>query len=125
MNLAVVAPDRIATQRFLNDLAVDISSHDAQLEAMVSNGNTVGNGWGAWFDRASHRMLEGRDAYAALRPQDTQLIARLGEELIDMSQNGGRIASAEEDGNSLAYGWRTALDDAIKVTRQAADNLSA
>ena len=125
MQLAAVAPDRVATQRFLNDLAVDISSHDAQIEAMVDNGNVVGNGWGNWFDRASHRLLQGRDAYAALRPQDDQLIARMGEELIDLSQNGGRIASAEEDGHTLAYGWRSALDDVLKVTRQAADNLSA
>ena len=124
MHLAIAAaPDRIATQRLLTDLAVDLSAKDAQLTAMVSNGNTVGAGWGEWFDRAAHRLLAGRDAYAALRPQQASIIARMGEELIDLGQNGGRIATAQEEGSTLAYGWRNALDDAIAVTRQAADTL--
>jgi hypothetical protein len=125
MQLAAVAPDRIATQRLLNDLAIDLTSHDAQITSMVNNGNTVGRGWDSWFDNAAHRLLAGRDAYVALRPADAGIAAAMGEELIDLGQNGGRIASAYENGSTLASGWRNALDDAIGVVRQAANNLSA
>ena len=122
---ATALPDRITTQRRLNDLAIDLSSHDAQLTAMVNNGNTVGRGWDTWFNQAANDLLNGRDAYMQLRPQDSQLAARLGQELINIGQNGGRIASAYADGATLASGWRNALDDAISVVRQAAHNLSA
>ncbi len=115
--------DRVGTQRLLNDLAVDLSRHDAQLESMVRTGNTVGSGWGEWFDRTSHTILASRDAYVALNPQDAELAARLGTELIDFTQNGGRIASAQDRNTSLGRGWADALDSTIAVVQEAANRL--
>ncbi|MCW2921098.1 MAG: hypothetical protein JWL76_972 [Thermoleophilia bacterium] len=115
--------DRVGTQRLLNDLAIDLSRHDAQLESMVRTGNTVGSGWGEWFDRTSHTLLAGRDAYVALNPQDGELAARLGTELIDFTQNGGRIASAQDRGTSLGRGWDDALDSTISVVQEAVNRL--
>ncbi len=115
--------DRVGTQRLLNDLAVDLSRHDAQLESMVRSGNTVGGGWGEWFDRTSHTLLAGRDAYVALNPQDAELASRLGVELIDFTQNGGRIASAQDRNTSLSHGWASALDSTISVVQEAANRL--
>lgn len=115
--------DRVGTQRLLNDLAVDLSRHDAQLESMVRTGNTVGSGWGEWFDRTSHSLLAGRDAYVALNPTDGELAARMGVELIDFTENGGRIASAQERGASLSYSWADALDSTIATVQEAANRL--
>ena len=115
--------DRVGTQRLLNALAIDLSRHDAQLESMVRTGNTVGDGWGEWFDRTSHTILAGRDAYVALNPQDAELSARLGSELIDFTQNGGRIASAQDRNTSLGQGWGSALDSTISVVQEAANRL--
>jgi hypothetical protein len=115
--------DRVGTQRLLNELAIDLSRHDAQLESMVRTGNTVGSGWGEWFDRTSHTLLAGRDAYVALNPHDGELAARLGVELIDFTQNGGRIASAQDRNTALSHGWATALDSTISVVQEAANRL--
>jgi len=116
-------PHRIDTQRLFNDLALDLTRHDAKLEDMVRTGNTVGDGWGDWFSRTAQSMLDGRDAYVALNPQDAELAARLGTELLDFTSNGGRIASAEDRGTSLGSGWATALDDAIGLMQEAANRL--
>lgn len=115
--------DRSAVQRQLNNLAIDLSRHDAQLESMVRDGNTVGSGWSEWFNQASHELLRGRDAYVALQPQDHELAARLGSELIDFTENGGRISSAQERGTSLGHGWSSALDSTISVVQEAASRL--
>lgn len=115
--------DRVATQRQLNDLAIDLSRHDQQLESMVRNGSTVGDGWGDWFDRTSHELMRTRDAYVALNPQDRELAARFGAEVLDFSSNGGRIASAEERNSTLANGWRSALDGTISIVQEAANRL--
>jgi hypothetical protein len=122
---ATTSLDRAAAQRLFGELAIDAARHDAQLESMVSNNNRVGSGWGSWFAGATKRMLDGRDAYMALNPSDTQLAARLGSELITLGLNGGRIASAEERSSGLAYSWANALDGVIEVARAAADKLAA
>jgi hypothetical protein len=115
--------DRVATQRMFNDLAVDLSRHDAKLEGMVRSGNSVGAGWEEWFDATSNRLLVGRDAYLALNPHDVELSTRLGTVLIDFTQNGGRIASAQDRRATLGHGWADALDGTIDAVQEAANRL--
>jgi hypothetical protein len=120
---AQLAVDRTATQRLFNDFAIELTRHDVKLEDMVRSGNTVGNGWGDWFDNASRTLLQGRDAYAAINPRDTQMVARLGENLLDLASNGGRIASAEDRRATLGRGWSSVLDSTIASVQEAASRL--
>lgn len=115
--------DRGQAQRQLNELAIDLSRNDAKIEGIVRNGNSVGSGWGEWFDRTSAQLLEGRDAYMALNPHDRELAARFGAELLEFTSDGGRIASAQDRGATLGSSWMTALDGTIAVVQEASNRL--
>ncbi|MCB0880073.1 MAG: hypothetical protein KDC46_13965 [Thermoleophilia bacterium] len=119
----VPMPDRASTQRMFNDLALSMSRSDAELEDAVHRGNRVGSGWDSWFKRTSEQLLDARDAYVQLNPQDLELGHRLAKDALDLSASGGQLYAAYTSGHTFGRGWDTTLDSKIADVRLAADRL--
>jgi hypothetical protein len=115
--------DRASAQRMFNDLAIDLSRSDSELTSAVYSGNRVGAGWDTWFKGAADRMLQARDAYIQLMPQDVELGSRLSADTIDLAASSGQLYSAYHDGDTFGAGWDTTLDRKIDDVRTAADRL--
>jgi hypothetical protein len=115
--------DRAATQRMLNDLALELTRSDAQLTDAVYRGNRVGAGWDTWFKEQAARLMDARDAYAQLLPADTDMSARLRGGALDLAASGGQLLAAHRAGNTFGSGWDTTLDRKISDVREAAERL--
>jgi hypothetical protein len=115
--------DPVALQRTFNDLAIDLSRNDANLEDAVRRGNSVGTGWEEWFKATADTLLHARDGFAAVRPDQPALVEALGKDALDLAASGGQIGAARRNGNTFGRGWDTTLDHKIADVRAAADLL--
>lgn len=106
-----------------NDLNLDLAKTDGQLERMQGQGTVPGAGWSDWFANTAENLQGARDAFMALRPGDDDLIARLGFEVRDLAESGGRIAVMRNQGSSFGTGWGGVLDSTIKAVRDASNEL--
>jgi hypothetical protein len=115
--------DRVATQRLFNELALDLTRHDAQLEQYSKGTYTVGDGWSEWFNAASHNLSDARDAFSQIAPQEVELRAQLGDKVISLASQGGRLGAWHEDGRTFARSWGSALDSTIATVQEAVNRL--
>jgi hypothetical protein len=123
MNLTAFPADRPTTLRMLNDLALDLTRSDAELTDAVNRGNRVGAGWDTWFSKAANRMLDVREAYEQLQPNDVDTSQRLRSDALDLAASGGQMYAAYTSGHTFGAGWDTTLDRKIADVQEASNRL--
>jgi hypothetical protein len=123
MNLAAFPADRPSTLRMLNDLALDLTRSDAELTDAVNRGNRVGAGWDTWFAKTANRMLDVREAYEQLAPNDLDTSMRLRSDALDLAASGGQMYAAYTSGHTFGAGWDSTLDRKIADVQEASNRL--
>ncbi len=117
-------PDPIALQRTFNDLALDMTRTDAQLENAQRDGKRIGSGWDTWFSNTAQAVLDARDAYMALMVDDRPMFDRLGVDALQLATSAGNAGSGYRAGRVFGDGWSTTLDQKIIDVQDAAARLS-
>jgi hypothetical protein len=106
-----------------NDLNLDIAKTDGELERLQSQRTVPGAGWSEWFAHTAEGLQGARDAFMTVRPGDADLIARLGYEVRDLAESGGRVAIMRSQNSAFGAGWGEMLDSTIQTVRDASNAL--
>jgi hypothetical protein len=107
------------------DLATSLEGADTTLSSMVTGNNPVGTGWGPYLDDLASKLQGARDSLLLAKPDvRDDLGAKLGTDVLHVSEAAGSLSVMARDRATLSAGWSTYLDGAIADAHGATDLLA-
>jgi hypothetical protein len=115
------APDAAALAKQFTDIATKLTASDDTITKMVTDRSTVGTGWGPHLGAVAGELQLARDGFLALAPKDgTELAAKLGADVLKLSEAAGSLSVMARQRATLSEGWSAFLDTAIADATAAA-----
>lgn len=118
-NVAAAGPYELS--RRFNDLAMDLSRHDSQLERLENTNRYPDRSWGDWFKETARRFDDARTELIVHKPISGQGAFELQKAVLNLAADGGTLHNMANHNSTFGSGWGSTLNGAINAARHAAD----